>query len=345
MIKPKRLKRGDKVAIVSLSRGVLGDKQFIHKYYIAKERLEKEFGLEVVCMPHALKGSDFIARHPESRAKDLMDAFSDKSISAIICAIGGDDTIRILPYVDLDIIKENSKIFMGYSDSTINHFMMYKAGLVSFYGPSIMCEFGEYVKMFDYTKRAIIEMLFSGWDKYPVLPSEEWTDDFILWDESNINKTYTMKKDTHGYEVINGKGKVRGHLLGGCIDVFMMAVGTKIWPAPDEWKDSILFIETSEDKPSPDFVKWTFRNLAAQGILKQLKGIIVGKPQGEVYYEEYKTAITEVVVNEEGLDDLPIIYNVNFGHAKPIGIIPYGILAELDCENRTIVLLECPTSI
>lgn len=83
MIKPKRLKKGDKVAIVSLSWGGLGDDCFIHKFYIAKERLEKDFGLEVVCMPNALKGSEFVANHPELRAKDLMDAFSDHSISAI----------------------------------------------------------------------------------------------------------------------------------------------------------------------------------------------------------------------------------------------------------------------
>lgn len=62
------------------------------------------------------------------------------------------------------------------------------------------------------------------------------------------------------------------------------------------------------------------------------------------YYEEYKTAITQVVVNEENLYDLPIFYNVNFGHAKPIGIIPYGIKVELNCENKTIILLECPTT-
>ena len=89
MIKPKRLRKGDKVAIVSLSWGGLGDSCFIHKYHIAKERLENDFGLEVVCMPHALKGSEFVVNHPELRVKDLMDAFSDKSISAIFCAIGG----------------------------------------------------------------------------------------------------------------------------------------------------------------------------------------------------------------------------------------------------------------
>ena len=343
MIKPKRLKKGDKVAIVSLSWGGLGDDCFIHKFYIAKERLEKDFGLEVICMPNALKGSKFVANHPELRAKDLMDAFSDYSISAIFCAIGGDDTIRILPYIDFDIIKNNPKIFMGYSDTTINHFMMYKAGILSYYGPSIMCEFGEYVKMFDYTQKAVKDILFGEWEQYPILSSAEWTDDYILWQESNINTPHNMKKDTHGYEVINGNGIVQGHLLGGDIDVFMMAVGTEIWPDLKKWDNAILFIETSEDKPSPTFVKWTLRNLAAQGILNTINGIIVGKPQGEEYYDEYKEAIKQVVANEEHLNNLPIFYNVNFGHSKPIGIIPYGIKAELNCKNKSIILLECPT--
>lgn len=343
MIKPKRLSIGDKIAVVSLSWGGLGEKCFIHKFYIAKERLEKDFGLKVVCMPHALKGSEFAAKHPELRAKDLMDAFSDHSISAIFCAIGGDDTIRILPYIDLEVIKNNPKIFMGYSDTTINHFMMYKAGLVSFYGPSIMCEFGEYVKMFDYTQKAVKDILFGEWQQYRLLPSAEWTDDYVLWQESNIDTPHNMKKDSHGYEVINGSGVVQGHLLGGCIDVFMMAIGTEIWPTLKEWKDAVLFIETSEEKPSPNFIKWTFRNLAAQGILKVIKGIIVGKPQGEEYYEEYKAAITQVIAEEEHLTDLPVFYNINFGHSKPIGIIPYGIKVQLDCKDKSIVFFECPT--
>lgn len=344
MIKPKRLKKGDKIAIVSLSWGGLGDNNFIHKFYIAKDRLEKDFGLEIVCMPNALKGSEFLTQHPELRAKDLMDAFEDKSVSGIFCAIGGDDTIRTLPYIDLDKIKNNPKVFMGYSDSTINHFMMYKAGLVSFYGPSIMCEFGEYVKMFDYTKNAVNDILFGDWSKYCLLPSENWTDDYVLWDEDNMNTSHIMKKDNYGYELINGNGIVKGHLLGGCIDVFMMVIGTKIWPTLEEWRGSIMFVETSEDKPSPDFIKWIFRNLAAQGILNVINGIIVGKPQGEKYFEEYKIAINQVVVSEEKLYNLPILYNVNFGHAKPIGIIPYGIKAEINCGQKTITFLESPTN-
>ena len=84
MIKPNALKKGDKIAIVSLSWGGLGDEKLIHKYYIAKERLEKDFGLNVVTMPNALKGSEFVYNHPELRAKDLMDAFKDESVKSCL---------------------------------------------------------------------------------------------------------------------------------------------------------------------------------------------------------------------------------------------------------------------
>lgn len=343
MIKPRRLKQGDKVAVVSLSWGGLGDTELIHRYRIAKKRLENDFCLQVVPMPYALKGSEFIEDHPELRAKDLMDAFMDISISAIFCAIGGDDTIRILPYINFEMIQKNPKIFMGYSDSTINHFMMYKAGLVSFYGPSVMAEFGEYVKMFHYTKAAVVHLLFHDSTYYSIPSSPFWSNDFVPWKEENRKRSRKLQPETHGYEILQGSGVVCGRLLGGCIDVFPMMIGTKIWPSLEQWKGAILFIETSEDKPSPDNVKWILRNLAAQGILKVIKGMIVGKPQGEVYYEEYKTVIKQVVSKEEHLKELPIFYNINIGHSSPIGILPYGILTELNCDYGLITLLESAT--
>lgn len=72
-------------------------------------------------MPNALKGSEYLSKHPEARAKNFMDALKYKNIKGIICNIGGTDTIRLLPYIDFDIIKSNLKVFMGYSDTTVNH--------------------------------------------------------------------------------------------------------------------------------------------------------------------------------------------------------------------------------
>ena len=342
MIKPKMLRKGDKIAIVSLSWGGLGDKNLIHKYYIAKERLENDFGLEVITMPNALKGTKYIYNHPERRAEDLMNAFKDESIRGIFCAIGGDDTIRLLPYIDYEIIKNNPKIFMGYSDTTVNHFMMNKAGLVSFYGPSIMAEFGEYVKMFDYTKEAVKNILFNECENYEIKSSEIWSSDYLDWDEKNINISKKLIKELHGYEILQGSGVITGKLLGGCIDVFPMIVGTEIWPTKEEWKDKILLIETSEDRPNPIYITYYLRNLGALGIFDEIKGIIVGKPQAEQYYEEYKE-VYKKVLKEFNKETLPVLYNANIGHSEPIGIFPLGTEVEVDFDKKKIYLKESPT--
>lgn len=342
MKKPKKLQKGDKIAIVSLSWGGLGDDNLIHKYYIAKERLENDFGLEVTTMPNALKGSEFVYNHPELRAKDLMDAFEDKSIKGIFCAIGGDDSVRILPYINYDIIKNNPKIFMGYSDTTVSHFMMYKAGLISYYGPSIMCEFGEYVKMFDYTKDAVSNILFKDTTNYEIESSDIWSNDYVSWDEENQNIAKKVLKEEHHYEVLSGSGIVRGKLLGGCIDVFPMILETEIWPKTDEWKDKILLVETSEEKMPPNYLLYYLRNLGAQGILNVIKGIVVGKPQDEKYYEEYKEIYLKVL-KEFNCENLPILYNINIGHAYPTGLLPLGVEYKINCDNKTIRLVESAT--
>ncbi len=342
MIKPKKLNIGDKIAIVSLSWGGIGDKDLIHKYYIAKERLEKEFGLEVITMPNALKGIEFIYTHPELRAKDLLDAFMDNSIKAVFCSIGGDDSIRLLPYINYDILKNNPKIFMGYSDTTISHFMLNKAGVVSFYGPSIMSEFGEYVKMFDYTKTAVKNILFENTKGYEVKSSEYWSNDFVSWKEENTNVQKKLVKEEHGYEVLSGSGIINGKLLGGCLDVFPMMLETEIWPNKDEWKDKIMLLETSEDQMSPECLLCYMRNLGIQGILNNIKGIVVGKPKDEKYYEEYKEMYLKLL-KEFNCENLPIIYNINIGHALGMGILPLGIEYEIDLDNKTIKFNESAT--
>lgn len=343
MIKPEKLKKGDTVAIVSLSSGMAGDKEFRHRYELGKKRLEEEFGLNVVTMPNALKGSDYLYNHPEARAKDLMDSFKDKSIKGIICNIGGADTIRLLPFVDYNVIKNNPKIFMGYSDTTINHFMMYKAGVESFYGPSVMCEFAENNRMHEYTKKYIKEVLFDNKKEIEIMSSDKWTSEYLDWSiEENDQVERKLMNEEHGYEILQGDGIVEGKLLGGCLDVFPMFVGTEIWPNKEEWKGKILFLETSEDEVSPDYVQYYLRNLAALGIIKEISGIIVGKPQDEKYYEDYKEVYKQVISIEANRPDLPIIYNINFGHTAPICILPYGINIRLDLNNKKIIFLEEP---
>lgn len=104
-------------------------------------------------------------------------------------------------------------------------------------------------------------------------------------------------------------------------------------------ENSIPFFETSEEKPSPDLIKYWLRNYAAQGILQKAKGIVFGKSQDEAYYDAYKIEILKVM-KEYGLEDLPILYNLNFGHTEPRFILPYGVKAEIDCVKGTFSILE-----
>lgn len=117
MIKPQKLQPGDKVATVSLSWG--GPGTHPQCYEAGKRQLQDEFDLTVVEMPHSLHDAGWLHRHPQARADDLMQAFADPSIKAIISTIGGDDSIRILHYLDLDVIRSNPKILLGYSDTTV----------------------------------------------------------------------------------------------------------------------------------------------------------------------------------------------------------------------------------
>ena len=348
MIKPKHLSKGDTVAIVSLSAGTLGEPWAIHKLNIAKERLEGDYGLNVVVMPNALKGSEDLYNHPEARAADLMAAFRDKSIKAIFNAIGGDDTIRLLPYIDFGVIRENPKIFTGFSDTTSNHFMMYKAGLISYYGASIMTNFSEYVKINDYTAKMIKDTLFEPKETLEIPPAPYWYDDEdekIWWKEENIHSLKQYHPEEIGYEIIQGTGVVEGELLGGCLDVFIELLGTSIWPSKDEWAGKIMFLETSEEDMPCEYLTWLLRNFAAQGLFDVIHGIIVGKPARRSKYEPYKEVYRTVIGKEAGHPELPILFNVNFGHAEPIGIIPYGVRCRLDAVNRKLTLLEPATKL
>ena len=208
MIKPKKLKKGDKVAIVSLSSGLAGEEMFRHRYELGKKRLE-QLGFNVVTMKNALKGIEYLYNHPEKRAEDFMEAILDKDIKGIICNIGGDDTIRLLPYIDFEAIVNNPKVFMGYSDTTINHFVMQKVGVVSYYGPAVMTDFAENNNMHTYTLKYINEVLLENREDIVIKSSDKWTSEYLDWAiEENDNISRKMNEEKYGYEVIQGKRKI-----------------------------------------------------------------------------------------------------------------------------------------
>jgi muramoyltetrapeptide carboxypeptidase LdcA involved in peptidoglycan recycling len=339
LAKPAKLRRGNKVAAVSLSWGGAGDPDILWRYEVGKKRLQEVFGLEVVEMPNTLMGTEYLSLHPEKRAEDFMQAFQDESIKGIFTCIGGNESIRLLPYIDFEIIRKNPKVFIGYSDTTISHFMCLKGGLCTYYGASILAQLGENGKIFDYTKEWIDKTLFDSSIIGSIPPSSGWTSEFLPWNIENKDSTRQLKSG-EGYELVQGTGKVRGRLIGGCIEIMEMMKSTSLWPPKEAFDDAILFLDTSEDTPSPTYVEYWLRNYGTQGILNQIKGILWGKPYDNCYYEEYKEVIKKVVADELGLTDLPILYNMNFGHTDPMMCLPYGALAEIDCSSRCFTILE-----
>lgn len=338
LIKPDRLHRGDTIATVSLSSGIAGEQQVLWRYRQGVDRLRQQFGLRVKEMSHTLDGPEALYRHPEHRASDLMEAFLDPEIKAIITCIGGDDSIRLLPYLDLSVIRDNPKIFLGYSDTTITHLACQKAGITSFYGPCILVEFAENIAMHDYTVQGIERALFRTEALGLISPSPEWTSEYLPWEETNQYTRRALEK-SGGYELLSGDGIAQGALTGGCIEVLEMAKGTSLWPEADFWDGKILFLETSEETPPPQYIEYWLRNYGIQGILQRISGMVWGKPYGQKYYKEYKVSILKILV-EFGLAQLPVLYNLNFGHASPIMTLPIGCLASIDCGSRTFSVLE-----
>ena len=342
MIKPPKLNPGDKVATVSLSWG--GPSVFPQRYQAGVRQLESEFGLTVVEMPHTLKDAGWLARNPESRAADLMQAFGDPSIKGVIATIGGEDSIRMLPYINLDVIRDNPKVFLGYSDTTISHMLCYKAGLVSFYGPTIMAGFGENGGLFPYMTKSVRRTLFQADPIGIIEPNVDgWTVERLEWGEPANQARKRKLTPCAGWKYLQGKGVRQGHLIGGCVEVIDWIRGTDLWPSLERWQDAILFLETSEEVPPPATVKYSLRALAATGILSHLAGILFGRPGGNILveqFDEYDRAILQVVRDEESLKDLPIITNMDFGHTDPMFIFPYGLKAEINCEQKQISILE-----
>lgn len=336
--KPPRLKKGDTVCTISLSWGGAGDKELIHRYKAGIARLKEHYQLHVVEMPHTLSGSDYLYRHPEKRAEDLMTAFKDPKIKAIFSCIGGNDSIRMLPFIDFSVIKANPKIFVGYSDSTITHLMCVKAGISSFYGPAILSDFAENVAFPTFTKINFFELTFSPSPRFRFETADEITGEHLSWDSEN-EKTARKFVPNDGYDVVQGQGVVTGPLIGGCMEVLEMAKGTTLFPALAQFDGAILFLETSEVKANPWWFEDQLRNYGVMGVLERINGIVFGKPKEGAHQAAYRE-LTLKVLAEFSLQHLPVFFNASFGHNEPKLTLPYGRIAELNPQNKTFTLLE-----
>lgn len=335
-----------KIGIVSLSRGLLGEPFVQHEVRIGQKRLV-EYGIEVVYLPHSLKGIQFLEEHPQKRAEDLLVAFQDESIDMILCAIGGDDTYRLLPYLfDEGRLKTvvNQKIFLGFSDTTINHFMLHKLGIKTFYGQAFLPDICELATdMLPYTKGYFEELIATGQIK-EIRPSSVWykeREDFTEQAIGTARESYT----NGGFEQLSGPSVFEGEILGGCLESIYDIVDDttnkervslckhyQLLPSLQEWRGKILLLETSEEQPEPRMFRKMIQTIKELGVFDVVSGILFGKPQNERYLEEYKAILLEDIAHEQ----LPIVCNINVGHATPRCIVPFGVPARVDVSQQKI---------
>ena len=342
MIKPKRLRPGSRIAAVSLSWG--GPGAFPHVYATGKRQFEREFDVTVTEAAHALRDPEWLARNPEARAEDLMAAFSDPTIDAIVSTIGGDDSIRLLPYLDLDVIRNNPKVFMGYSDTSVSHCVCHRAGLVSFYGPSIMAGFAESGGPFSYMVDSVYRHLFRTDPIGAIRPNEAgWTSELPDWSDSANPSVRRRLRPSAGWRFHQEVGVAEGRLFGGCVEVLERVRGTPYLPTTDELDGSILFLETSEDAPPPEVLTEFIRSLAAMDRLQRLSGILLGRPGGRIdpsVFPAYADMLCHTVREEFGLRELPIVSNMDFGHTDPMMVLPIGLRMRIDSERRQLCILD-----
>lgn len=337
--KPQKLEKGDTVAIVSPSWAGPNACPLIYENGI---KTLQTLWLKVKEYPTTRASHNFLTNNPEARAKDINDAFSDPEIKAIFASIGWDDSVRILPFLNPEIIRNNPKILMGYSDTTTLLVYMNQLGIVTFHGPSIMAGFSQMEALGEKFQQHIHDMLFVTNQGYSYHSYWIYHEGYPDWSKpENIGKVNEWKIET-GWGWLQGTGSVQGQLFGGCIEVLELMKGTDFWPTKDFWNEKILFFETSDEKPSIDHVRYMLRNYGMQWIFNKVSAVLFGRARD--YSPEEKAALNEmiqdVISREFWQKDLPIVTNMDFGHTDPQFILPLGIMAEVNYEKRTFSLVE-----
>ncbi len=293
-IKPRRLEPGDTIGVIAPAGPVAQE-----EIQPTIDLLYKK-GYRIREAPNLFNRKGYLAGHDYARLDDLHSMFSDNGIKAIFCARGGYGSIRILDKIDYDLILDNPKIIVGYSDITALLFAIFqRTGLVTFHGPMLR------------------DLAQDGGNNLG---------DFLELSSSDTPRIY----DLSGGMVLN-KGKARGMVLGGNLSIISSLMGTPFMPM---MKGAILFIEDRCE--SLYRIDRMLSQLRQGGIIGGLSGLIAGRfvDCGDI------SDINELLKDITSGIDIPLINGLLVGHDRENRTIPIGIHAELDTEDMTLSFLE-----
>lgn len=320
---PNKLKAGDEVRVIAPSRSMVILGEDCKK--IATERLES-LGLKVTFGKHVMESDpDYMCASIESRVEDLNEAFRDKNVKAILTVIGGFNSNQILDYIDYDAIKENPKIFCGFSDiSALSNAIHAKTGLVTYSGPHYS-SFGM-LKGFDYEMEYFKKMFFQE-EEFEITSSNEWSDD--AWFIDQENRTFFPNE---GMFVIN-EGDAEGDIVGGNLCTVNLLQGTEYMP---DISNKVLFLE-DDDMAGKIYLMEFDRNLQSlmhMPEFKTVKGIVLGRSQ--IATAMTKEKWIKLIKNKKELASIPVVAGADFGHSTPIFTFPVGGRAKISAHGNDI---------
>ena len=322
---PAKLKKGDEVRVIAPSRSMVILGEDCKK--IATERLEA-LGLKVTFGKYVMEAdSDYLCTSVKHRVEDLNEAFKDKNVKAILTVIGGFNSNQMLDYIDYEAIKENPKIFCGFSDITaLSNSIYAKTGLVTYSGPHYS-SFGM-LKGFEYTLEYFKKMFFED-KEIEIKSSKEWSDDAWFIDQENRE---FIKND--GMFVIN-EGEAEGEIVGGNLCTLNLLQGTEYMP---NIENKILFLE-DDDMAGKIYLMEFDRNLQSlihMPEFKTVKALVLGRSQKAT--DMTKEKWIKLIKNKPELANIPVIAGVDFGHSTPIITFPIGGNARLKAKDNNIEL-------
>ena len=340
LIPPTKATPGDRVAVLSPSFAAPG--KFPARHEQGLRRLREEFGLEPVEYPTTRR----LGAPARDRAADLMAAYADPSIRAVLATIGGDDQITVLRHLDPAPFRADPKPFLGYSDNTNLLNWLWYHGVAAYHGGSTMVHLARAERLPAIHVRSMRAALFTGGD-VEIHPVEEFSDEEISWTEAAALTESVPPLPSPGWIWHNPDTVVTAATWGGNLEILHWTLAANRWMRPvEEYAGCVLLLETSEEMPSSEQVFRMLRDAGERGLLEQFPAMLVGTAKGtsienrrppeqrQRYRDEQRAAILRAL--DEYHPKAMVVFGVDFGHTDPQWILPYGGRMTVDGPARRI---------
>lgn len=299
----------------------------------------RSFGVEAEVYPTARRETTWLKRHPDERADDVHRAFRDDEVSGVVATMGGNVGHQLLSRLDPDVLRANPKRFFGGSDNTHLHSLLSHCGVVSFYGGQLFPDLAVDAEMHPYTRR-YVERALRATPFGDVDPAGEWTDEYADFDGEPRS---WFPADGWMWDGDGREGTVEAPLVGGCLSMLRTELMLDTpYAGLEPFEEFVLAVETSGEAPPPAEVERFFSVLGERGLLDRAAAVLVGKPETpkgsvderERYRSEQRRTVRRTVREHEA--SLPLVFDVDFGHAAPVLPVPLGAPAALDFDEERV---------